>query len=153
MQPDSFFMDCNLLNDTNFIIYSSLVLSEISVLRNYCSPAIVPVVRGEVGHGYCHLFFVFSFVTFLSLRSLSTASNSFSLLLLFSILLPLSLSLSISLNAPVLTKLDLEIRHCFAQHHNSKYFSKTHNFPLTAPVVSVLSTSRQFCIRCLNEPW
>ena len=25
----------------------------------YCSP-LVPLVRSEVGHGYCHLFFVFS---------------------------------------------------------------------------------------------
>ena len=25
-----------------------------------CSPLVVPVVRGEVGHGYCQLFFVFS---------------------------------------------------------------------------------------------
>ena len=30
-----------------------------------CSP-LVPVVRSEVGHGYCHPFFIFSFVSSLS---------------------------------------------------------------------------------------
>ena len=33
--------------------------------------------RGDVGHGYHVSFFVFSFLIFLSLRSLSTVSNSF----------------------------------------------------------------------------
>ena len=28
------------------------------------SPLVVPAVRGEVGHGYCHLFFVFPFLVF-----------------------------------------------------------------------------------------
>ena len=42
-----------------------------------CSPLVVPVIRGEIGHGYCHLFFVFSILlTFLSLCSLSLVSNS-----------------------------------------------------------------------------
>ena len=52
---------------------------------------VVPVIRGEVVHGYCHLFF--PLCTFSSLRSLSTVFNFF-LLLLFSIFLPLFLDLS-----------------------------------------------------------
>ena len=54
-----------------------------------CSPHVVPAVRGADGHGYFHLLYVFSFVAFLSLRSLSLVANSFYLLMLFSILLPL----------------------------------------------------------------
>ena len=42
-----------------------------------------PCHQGCGGHGYCHIFFVCSFLTFLSLRSLSTVSSSFHLLLLF----------------------------------------------------------------------
>ena len=59
---------------------------------NYCSPLVVPVLRGKVGHEYSHIFFVLCLsplLIYLSLRSLSIVSNSNCLnrLLLFSIIL------------------------------------------------------------------
>ena len=42
---------------------------------NCCSPLVVPVVRGEVGPGYCHLFFVCSFLAPLSLTAFSVSSR------------------------------------------------------------------------------
>ena len=74
-------------------ILEHLVVSS-KKLYNYCSPLVVPVTRGEIGNCYCHLFFVFRLLTFLSLRSLSPLTNSFYLLLLFSILLPLFTDIS-----------------------------------------------------------
>ena len=50
------------------------------VERGCCCPLFIPVVRGEVGRGYCHLFFL---LTFLLLCSLSPVSNSYLLLLFF----------------------------------------------------------------------
>ena len=53
---------------------------DVNLVSNRFSPLVVPVFRGEVGRGYCRLFFVLSFLTFLPLCSLSTVSNSFYLL-------------------------------------------------------------------------
>jgi len=54
------------------------------------------VVRREVGHAYCHRFFVLSFHSsfYSSLRSPSTVTNSFCLSLLFSIRVSLFTDLS-----------------------------------------------------------
>ena len=46
------------------MIKGILLEKEVSVSSQVCcSPVVVPVIRDKISHGYCHLFFIFSFLS------------------------------------------------------------------------------------------
>ena len=99
---------------------------------------------GEAGHGYRRLFFVFSFLTFLSLSFLLTVSNSLYHLLLFAIFSSYSFQMSLSetshriidLPRPTVPLLSLHLtslpvlRFPFFQHDRPISTYTTHQFLL-----------------------